>query len=85
MKNQPFRICMDRIVPEHAAPGRTMMERALRELDPNVASLPMRMAMPMFKKWPNGHEINCRFLDGSPIQRKKVEDKAHIWEQLREH
>jgi hypothetical protein len=39
------------------------------------------MAMPMFKKWPNGHEIDCRFLDGSPTQRKKVEDKAHIWEQ----
>jgi hypothetical protein len=81
MKKKPIRICIDRIVPEHAAPGRTMMERALREIDPGAISPHVRMAMPILKKWPIGTEINCRFLDGSQIQKKKVEDKAHIWEQ----
>lgn len=76
-----LRICIDRIVPEHAAPERTMMERALRELNPSAISSGTRMAMPLLKKWPMAKEVNCRFLDGSPTQRKKVEDKAHIWEQ----
>jgi len=33
------------------------------------------------KKWENGRTLKCRFLDGSNIQRNRVEDKAHIWEQ----
>ncbi|HEX8651802.1 MAG TPA: matrixin family metalloprotease [Pyrinomonadaceae bacterium] len=31
--------------------------------------------------WPKGHrELRCKFLDGSAKQKKKVEDKAHLWE-----
>ena len=51
-----------------------MQERAFREED-------LEIAVEMLKKWPNGSEIKCRFLDGSPNQQKKVEAKAHIWEQ----
>lgn len=41
-----------------------------------------RAAIMMAKKWPvDRRVINCRFLDGDNIQRKKVEEKAHIWEQ----
>jgi hypothetical protein len=57
-----------------------MMEQALRELDPRGPIPTQRIAVVRLKKWPNGTEINCRFLDGSPTQKKKVEDKAHIWE-----
>jgi hypothetical protein len=38
------------------------------------------MAVVNLKKWPNGQTLRCRFLDGSATQRKKVEAKAHIWE-----
>jgi hypothetical protein len=30
--------------------------------------------------WENGITLKCRFLDGSTKQRKRVEEKAHMWE-----
>ena len=41
-----------------------------------------RAAMLKVKKWPDDRRIiNCHFLDGDAVQRKKVEAKAHIWEE----
>jgi hypothetical protein len=39
------------------------------------------MALVNSKKWPAGSTIRCRFLDGSPKVRRKVEAIAHKWEQ----
>jgi hypothetical protein len=39
-----------------------------------------RMALIDRTKWPKGHRLRCRFLDGSRTQRRKVEAKAHLWE-----
>jgi hypothetical protein len=39
-----------------------------------------RMAVVNAKKWHDAQKIRCRFLDGSPTQRKKVQAKAQIWE-----
>jgi hypothetical protein len=66
-----------------------MAERALREISADdmvpqgggAAGPALRMAIPVLKKWPNGTEVKCRFLDGSQTQRKRVEAKAHDWEQ----
>src|SRR5438874_825530 len=66
-----------------------MTERALKEIGtteviPTAGGSALgafRMAIPVLKKWPNGTVVECRFLDGSPTQRKKVEAKAHDWEQ----
>jgi hypothetical protein len=41
-----------------------------------------RMALINRTKWENGFKLRCRFLDGSKTQRKKVEAKAHLWEQF---
>ena len=54
------------------------------KLPPLDASDPIhatRMALINLKKWDNGYKLRCRFLDGSATQKKKVEEKAHIWEQ----
>jgi hypothetical protein len=40
-----------------------------------------RMALINRTKWDSGFKLRCRFLDGSKTQRRKVEAKAHLWEQ----
>jgi hypothetical protein len=52
----------------------------LPDLDASEPLQAARMALINLKKWDPGHSLRCRFLDGSATQRKKVEDKAHIWE-----
>lgn len=47
------------------------------ELDPEAGT---KAVIERWKKWPVGAELRCRFLDGSATMRKKVEAKAHIWE-----
>ncbi|HEV7406347.1 MAG TPA: matrixin family metalloprotease [Chthoniobacteraceae bacterium] len=80
------RICFDRVVPERYHPAHATMERVARQhaaaaLALNPADvIPARMAIPAIKKWENGRQLVCRFLDGSPTQKKKTEAIAHQWE-----
>ena len=89
-----YRICIDRVVPEEYSPSRAIAEivavqrakqladlPAARSLDPSAVDTP-RAAIVNLKKWPNGHTLRCRFLDGGTAQRKKVQAKVHIWEQF---
>jgi len=39
-----------------------------------------RMAVPISKKWDPGQILRCRFLDGSPTMKRKVEAVARTWE-----
>jgi hypothetical protein len=39
-----------------------------------------KAAIERYKKWDVGAELRCRFLDGDATQRKRVEEKAHRWE-----
>ncbi|MEG9438045.1 hypothetical protein JAO29_18010 [Edaphobacter sp. HDX4] len=50
------------------------------DLDANEIVHRTRMALINLKKWDNGHTLRCRFLDGSPTQRSKVQQKAKLWE-----
>jgi hypothetical protein len=92
-----MRLCFDRIVPSFHQPGRRMAEarmlealsdgeagEELHELDANADGpiSTMRMALVSRKMWENGRTLNCRFLDGSPTQRKKVARIAKGWEQF---
>lgn len=70
------RVCVDRVVSRSFAPERSDARRALRAVGSHVA----RMALPRLSLWENGRELRCRFLEGSAKQRRRVEDKAHIWE-----
>jgi hypothetical protein len=54
----------------------------LRTIDPSKPIGAARMAVIDVKKWENGRTLACRFLDGDATQKKKVQDKAHIWEQF---
>jgi hypothetical protein len=83
-------ICIDRVVPDEYQPARSSAERAiLRSMSPGLIDasggqvLPVtRAAIITIKKWPEDRRtLTCRFLDGDATQRKKVEAKAHIWEQ----
>ncbi len=67
-KSLDLRLCVDRLVPESYQP---VAEDATSA----------KLAVVRLKKWPNGAELRCRFLDGSAIQRKRVEEQAHTWEQ----
>ena len=94
-ENQPVRLCIDRIVPDELNPARAAAEqsvvesalRAMRTPLPDIDALDIshpvsRMAIVTVKKWPNASALKCRFLDGSPTQRKQVQEKAHMWEEF---
>ena len=85
MPDEQVRVCIDRVVPDEYNPARAASARGLAEriasLDPNMVVRP-KLALPVAKMWENGTEIKCRFLDGTPKQKKKVEAKAHLWEQF---
>lgn len=93
-QDEPYRICIDRVVPEEYSPSGAIAEMvavqrakqladlpAARSLDPSAVNTP-RTAIVNLKKWPNGHTLRCQFLDGGTAQRNKVQAKAHIWEQF---
>lgn len=69
-----LRLCVDRPVPDEYQPARAEMERVMRR--------GMDLALPDVKKWPTGSELRCRFLDGSATQKRRVEAKAHQWEEF---
>jgi len=91
---EDLRLCFDRIVPDELNPARAEAERATVEQAmrstrsrPELAVSDIghpiaRLAIFTVKQWPNGSTLKCRFLDGSSVQRRKVEEKAHIWEQF---
>jgi hypothetical protein len=87
-----LRLCVDRIVPDERRPAAASMETALRDAANILANLPnldggdvvepARAALLVPKKWPGAQpHLKCRFLDGSDTQRRRVEEKAHMWEQ----
>lgn len=91
---EELRLCIDRVVPDEVNPARATDERAAAEaalrsmrnrppdIDISEVHHPAtRMAVVPLKKWPNGSELKVRFLDGDATQRRKVEAKAHTWEQ----
>jgi hypothetical protein len=39
------------------------------------------LAVINLKKWNDGYNLRCRFLDGDDFQRGKVKEKAQIWQQ----
>lgn len=91
---EPPHICVDRVVPPEYSPERAQAERAVLELAGpsagrgNALSMSASGVIPRLeaaivnlKKWPNGTALRCKFLDGGPAQRKKVQAKAALWEQ----
>lgn len=88
--NRSVRVCIDRVLPTDYAPARKALERELGttalgdEAPPGrAAGGPpgvMKLTLVVLKKWPNGTELRCRFLDGSSKQKRRVEEKAHQWE-----
>jgi hypothetical protein len=91
----PYRICYDRVVSDEASPALAVAERvAVEQAAHNRATQPAtrgpdasgvittpRAAIVNLKKWQNGSALTCRFLDGDATQKKKVQAKAHLWEQ----
>lgn len=84
--------CIDRVVPDEHAPARAiahsvalsqakalMSSKPLGQLDP-ASVIKAKMAVVNAKKWMDGQSVRCRFLDGSAMQRKRVEEQAHMWE-----
>jgi hypothetical protein len=87
-----LRLCIDRVVPEPYHPARSAAERAVAESVRSFESrggtidatgpLPLtRIALVKLKMWEKGRILNCRFLDGDSTQKRRVEEKAHLWEQ----
>jgi len=85
----PVRICYERIIPDDLDQERPV-RRALRDfmlasvgktLNADEVANVARMAVVNSKKWQPGQTVTCRFLDGTPKMKKKVEAIAHQWEQ----
>ncbi len=82
------KICFERILPDELdfdararrAMRGMMVERSLAPLDANGVEHVARMAVVLTKKWAAGSTLMCRFLDGSPKMKQKVEALAHQWE-----
>jgi hypothetical protein len=88
---QPMRICFDRVVPragrnlalEHFIKSAKKHGTTLRDLPELSADHPVHrayMAVINHSKWPDGHVLTCKFLDGKPAWQAKVKAKARIWE-----
>lgn len=81
-------ICCERIIPDTLDTQRLarhsiaseILTRSNKPLDPAEVTGALRMAVPLAKRWTNGAELKCRFLDGSKKMRTKVEAVAHEWE-----
>jgi hypothetical protein len=86
--------CIDRVVPpgmdgevDKAHEAGAIVARSLtrgvplHQLDPTTVHL-AKMALVSAKKWPNKKKLRCRFLDGSPTQKAKVQAEAKKWEQF---
>ncbi len=84
----PIQICLERIVPDELDHERTARRRLGEQmvatrggrLKADEVAEVMRMAVPATKKWAAGTVLRCRFLEGSPKVKKKVEAIAHEWE-----
>lgn len=81
--------CIDRVVPAELTPALHVARRvAEKHADAVLKSRPLRadavvrakMALIASRKWEDGRKLRVRFLDGSATQRKRVEAKAHLWE-----
>jgi hypothetical protein len=89
MAASDLQLCFDRVVPTTYAPVRATLERAMAmsdmtpsiEIDAADPEPAVRLAVPFLKMWENGRTLKCRFLDGSPTQKRRVEEKAHQWVQ----
>jgi len=85
-----LRICFDRVIPDAYQPARASAERSLMRSMRGTGLLSAsdepritRAAIITIKKWPDDlRPVKCRFLDGDATQRKKVQAKAHLWEQF---
>src|SRR3954451_2238489 len=84
--SESIQLCIDRVIPDDYQPARSMAERATFErVLPDVDASDVhatRAAIVVAKKWPIGTTLKCRFLDGGPKQRRKVEEKARLWEEF---
>jgi len=84
--SESIQLCIDRVIPDDYQPARSMAERATFErVLPDVDASDVhatRAAIVFAKKWPIGTTLKCRFLDGGPKQRRKVEEKARLWEEF---
>jgi len=80
------KICFERIVPDeldHEAHVRRALRSEMtrgKKLSAAEMAHVSRMAVVNSKKWPPGSTVRCRFLDGSPTMKKKVQKVAKEWE-----
>lgn len=80
-------LCVDRSVPpEHKIPAAAMAvaenkknEPVLPKLLPGASLHPQKIALFTGKMWKNGRVLRVGFLDGSKVQRAKVEKYATAW------
>ena len=87
-ESAPVRICFERIIPDELDPEahvRRSLRGAMLSASPKTLSVDgviaaARMAVVLSKKWAAGSVLRCRFLDGSPVMRKKVKAIALEWE-----
>ena len=87
-EDRQVRICFERIIPDELDDERQSRHALRQQLIANAGGKATaqqsghfaRMAVILSKKWSPGSTVRCRFLDGSPIQRKKVQAYAHHWE-----
>lgn len=88
--DRPPRICFERIIPDEfdverpvrRAMREFMVESTGRTLSADEMAHVAKMALVNSKKWQPGQTLKCRFLDGSPKMKSKVESVAHQWEQF---
>lgn len=88
-KKPKIHVCIDRILPVHHQIKAA--EAAVRENADNQARVSRSLSMAphgalgiaLLRKnlWQNGRVLKVKFLDGDATQRKKVEERAHQWEQ----
>jgi hypothetical protein len=88
MANKDLHLCVDRTIPfNHKVLAAELAIKANPKnqpklparLLPGVSANPAKISFFVGKQWSNGKTLRITFLDGSPTQRRRVQEKASEW------
>jgi hypothetical protein len=83
----PVHFCVDRVIPLHHKVNAAELAvkvnpknapKAIPKL-PGVSMNPVKISFLVGKQWRKGQTLRVAFLDGSPTQRRRVQEKAIEW------
>lgn len=74
-----LRVCADRLTHREMTHNAELHHPEGDHARATAVPMPVRLALPLRKKWPSGRVLTVAFLDGDPTLRRRVELHAQTW------